>query len=45
MEGKGGYLDGPGPTLAGGLMIVNSGYAQGGGIPGNVVLAFTVDGK
>jgi polyvinyl alcohol dehydrogenase (cytochrome) len=45
VEGKGGSLDGPGPTIAGGLMIVNSGYAQGGGIPDNVVLAFTVDGK
>jgi hypothetical protein len=24
---------------------VNSGYPHGGGMPGNVVLAFSVDGK
>ena len=42
---KGGSLDGPGPVVAGGVLYVNSGYAQFGGMPGNVLLAFTVDGK
>lgn len=42
---RGGSLDGPGPAIAGGLLVVNSGYATNGGIPGNVLLAFSVDGK
>jgi polyvinyl alcohol dehydrogenase (cytochrome) len=40
----GGSLDGPGPVVAGGMLYVNSGYAQFGGAPGNVLLAFSVDG-
>jgi polyvinyl alcohol dehydrogenase (cytochrome) len=40
----GGSLDGPGPVIAGGILYVNSGYAQFGGAPGNVLLAFSVDG-
>ena len=31
--------------VAGGMLYVNSGYADWGGIPGNVLLAFSVDGK
>jgi polyvinyl alcohol dehydrogenase (cytochrome) len=42
---RGGSLDGPGITIAGGLVLVNSGYPNGGGIPGNVLLAFSVDGR
>ena len=42
---RGGSLDGPGPVIAGGMMFVNSGYTVDGGLPGNVVLAFSVDGK
>jgi polyvinyl alcohol dehydrogenase (cytochrome) len=42
---RGGSLDGPGPAIAGGMLFVNSGYAGSGGIPGNVLLAFSVDGK
>ena len=42
---RGGSFDGPGPVVAGGMLIVNSGYGAMGGIPGNVLLAFTVDGK
>jgi polyvinyl alcohol dehydrogenase (cytochrome) len=42
---RGGSLDGAGPAIAGGLVIVNSGYPHGGGMPGNVVLAFSVDAK
>jgi polyvinyl alcohol dehydrogenase (cytochrome) len=41
----GGALDGPGPVVAGGMLLVNSGYAFMGGMPGNVLLAFSVDGK
>jgi polyvinyl alcohol dehydrogenase (cytochrome) len=42
---RGGSLDGPGPAIAGGMLFVNSGYASSGAIPGNVLLAFSVDGK
>jgi polyvinyl alcohol dehydrogenase (cytochrome) len=41
----GGSIDGPGPTIAGGMLYVNSGYGRVGGMPGNVLLAFSVDGK
>ena len=43
VAGKGGALDGPGPVIVNGLMLVNSGYARFGGAPGNVLLAFTAD--
>jgi len=42
---RGGSFDGPGPVIAGGMLFVNSGYGAMGGIPGNVLLAFSVDGK
>jgi polyvinyl alcohol dehydrogenase (cytochrome) len=42
---RGGAIDGPGPTIAGGRLYIASGYAQLGGLPGNVLLAFSVDGK
>lgn len=42
---RGGSLDGPGPVIVGGMLYVNSGYAHFGGMPGNVLLAFSVDGK
>jgi len=42
---RGGSLDGPGPVIAGGMMFVNSGYTVDGGIPGNVILAFSVGGR
>jgi len=45
VEAHGGSMDGPGPVIAGGMLFVNSGYAAGGGVPGNVLLAFSVDGK
>jgi polyvinyl alcohol dehydrogenase (cytochrome) len=38
---KGGSMDGPGPVVAGDLLLVPSGYAAWGGLPGNVLLAFT----
>ncbi|HYR82930.1 MAG TPA: PQQ-binding-like beta-propeller repeat protein [Terriglobia bacterium] len=42
---RGGSLDGPGAAIAGGMLFVNSGYAGSGGMPGNVLLGFSVDGK
>jgi polyvinyl alcohol dehydrogenase (cytochrome) len=46
VKAKGGSLDGPGPVVVGGMLYVNSGYAMfWGGMPGNVLLAFSVDGK
>jgi polyvinyl alcohol dehydrogenase (cytochrome) len=45
MKGKGGGMDGAGPTVAGGMLFVGSGYGIWGGLPGNVLLAFSVDGK
>jgi polyvinyl alcohol dehydrogenase (cytochrome) len=43
--GRGGSIDGPGPSIGGGLVLFNSGYPTAGGTPGNVLLAFSVDGK
>ena len=40
----GGSLSGPGPVIAGGMVYVSSGYAQFGGMPGDVLLALSVDG-
>ena len=45
VEGRGGSIDGPGPVIGGGTVYVNSGYPTAGGTPGNVLLAFSVDGK
>jgi polyvinyl alcohol dehydrogenase (cytochrome) len=45
IKGSGGSIDGPGPVIVNGILYVNSGYGQLGGAPGNVLLAFTVDGK
>jgi polyvinyl alcohol dehydrogenase (cytochrome) len=43
--GNGGSLDGPGPVVVDGMLFVNSGYAFVTGKPGNVLLAFSVDGR
>ena len=45
VKAKGGSLDGPGPTVVGGTLYVNSGYGMFGEIAGNVLLAFSVAGK
>jgi polyvinyl alcohol dehydrogenase (cytochrome) len=42
ISARGGAMDGPGPTVVDGVLYVNSGYAQWGGLPGNVLLAFEV---
>ncbi len=44
-KGKGGAMDGSGPAISGGMLFVGSGYGVWGGMPGNVLLAFSVDGK
>lgn len=44
VPGKGGSLNVGGPAVSGGTVIINSGYVQNG-MPGNVLLAYTVDGK
>ena len=45
VPGMGGSLNGPGVTVVGGTVFVNSGYGFLGGAAGNALLAFTVDGK
>jgi polyvinyl alcohol dehydrogenase (cytochrome) len=40
---KGGSINGPGPTIAGGMVYTNSGYGAFGGVAGNVLLAFGVE--
>jgi polyvinyl alcohol dehydrogenase (cytochrome) len=42
---NGGSLDGPGPVVVDGMVFVNSGYGFVAGKPGNVLLAFSVDGR
>ena len=42
VSAHGGAMDGPGPTIVDGMLYVNSGYGQWGGLPGNVLLAFEV---
>jgi polyvinyl alcohol dehydrogenase (cytochrome) len=42
---RGGSLDGAGSIIVDGVLYVNSGYPRLGGMPGNVLLAFSVDGK
>lgn len=45
VKAKGGSIDTAGPTIAGGMLFVNSGYGRFVGAAGNLLLAFTVDGK
>jgi polyvinyl alcohol dehydrogenase (cytochrome) len=45
IEAAGGSLDGGGPAIANGMVFTGSGYGLWGGMPGNVLLAFSVDGK
>ena len=42
---RGGSFNGPGATVAGGTVFVTSGYGSLGFMAGNVLLAFSVDGK
>lgn len=43
LEGRGGSLNGPGPTVANGMVYVVSGYGGFGFMPGNLLFAFGVD--
>ena len=42
---KGGSFDGPGPTIADGMLYVMSGYGLWGGMSGNALIAFSVNGE
>ena len=39
--GRGGSLDAAGPAIVHGMVFVNSGYGEWGGMPGNVLLTFS----
>ena len=41
VKAKGGAIDGPGAVVVHGMVFVNSGYSRFGGMPGNVLLAFS----
>jgi polyvinyl alcohol dehydrogenase (cytochrome) len=41
----GGSMDTGGPVVVNGMVFVNSGYGQWGGMAGNVLLTYSVDGK
>lgn len=43
VKASGGSLNATGPTLAEGMLYLNSGYSQLTGMPGNVLLAFAPD--
>ena len=45
VKASGGSMNGPGSTIASGLLYVSSGYGSLGFMPGNVLLAFSVDGR
>ena len=45
LTATGGAFDSAGAVIAGGLVFAFSGYSQWGGLPGNVVLAFSVEGR
>ena len=42
---QGGSFNGGGSAIANGMVITTCGYGFIGGKPGNVLLAFSVDGK
>jgi polyvinyl alcohol dehydrogenase (cytochrome) len=44
-EATGGVMDGAGPTIVDGMVYVTTGYQGRSGVPGLVLLAFSVDGK
>ncbi len=45
VKARGGSFDGPGPTIVDGMVYVNSGYGFGGGMGGNALIAFSVNGE
>ena len=42
VKGRGGSIDGAGPTIGSGMLFTNSGYGRFTGAWGNVLLAFGV---
>ena len=44
-KARGGSMDVAGPAVVDGMVFVNSGYSQWGGMPGNAFLVYSVDGK
>jgi polyvinyl alcohol dehydrogenase (cytochrome) len=45
VKARGGSIDVGGAAIANGMVVTTSGYGQWGGMRGNVLLAFSVDGK
>jgi polyvinyl alcohol dehydrogenase (cytochrome) len=45
VKARGGSIDVGGPAIADGILLTTSGCSQWGGLAGNVLLAFSVDGK
>ena len=45
VKAEGGSIGGPGRVIVGGMLYVNSGYDASRGFAGNVLLAFSIDGK
>ena len=45
VKARGGSINGTGPTIAGGIVYANAGYSRFPVMAGNVLLAFSVDGK
>ena len=45
VKAQGGSIDVGGPAVANGVVVTTSGYGQWGGMRGNVLLVFSVDGK
>jgi polyvinyl alcohol dehydrogenase (cytochrome) len=45
IKARGGMMNAGGPVIVSGVLFVNAGYGGIQGQPGNVLLAFTVDGK
>ncbi len=42
-KAHGGSIDGPGPVVVHGMVFISSGYPRNGGVPGNVLLAFSAE--
>lgn len=45
VKARGGSIDVGGPAIANGMVLTTSGYGQWGGMRGNVLLAFSIDGR
>ena len=45
IKAHGGSMNGSGPVVAGGMVFVNSGYSRLPVMPGNLLLAFSIDAK